>query len=95
MFNQASRTEQARSVTKPMIGVLALGTILFALSACGPRVVSGNASNVSVASGPWHPLLKADSTAESHCEDYGRSASYEGGRVVRGTMWHIHRYHCV
>ena len=95
MFDQARGMEQARSFTKSMIGMLALVTMLFALGACGPRVVSGNASSVTIKNGPGYPLITTDSTAESYCERYGKSPSYVGGHVVRGTLWHIHRFHCV
>ncbi len=95
MFDQAGSMEQPGSFTKSSIGILALVTMLFALGACGSRVVSENASSVTIKIGPGYPLITTDSTAESYCESYGKSPSYVGGHVVRGTLWHIHRFHCV
>jgi hypothetical protein len=91
MFDQAGSMEQPGSFTKSSVGILALVTILFALGACGPRVVSGNASSVTIKNGP---LIKAESSAQSYCESYSKRPSYAGGHVEPGTLWYIRRFNC-
>ena len=95
MFDQAGSMEQPGSFTKSSIGILALVTMLFALGACGSRVVSENASSVTIKNGPWSPLIKAESSAQSYCESYGKRPSYAGGHVEPGTLWYIRRFNCV
>lgn len=86
--------EQVRSFTKYVVGILPLVIILLLLGACGSRVVSGNENAVIIESGPWYPLIKAESMAESYCEHYDRRPSYQGGHVERGTLWYIYYFNC-
>ena len=80
---------------KSVIGTFVLVIVPFALGACGPRVVSGNENAVVVKNGPWYPLIKAETSAKSYCENYSKLASYEGGYVKRGTLWYIYHFDCV
>jgi hypothetical protein len=87
--------EQVGSITRFVVAMLTLVTILFALGACGPRVVSGNENTVVIKNGPWYPLIKAESSAQSYCEHYDKRPSYEGGHVELGTLWYIYYFDCV
>lgn len=87
--------EQVGWFAKFVIGTFVLVIMPFALGACGPRVVSENENAVVVKNGPWFPYIKAESSAQSYCEQYGKRPSYEGGHVERGTLWYIYRFDCV
>ena len=87
--------EQVGSFTKVTTGIFALVIMLFALGACGPRVVSGDEHAVVIKNGPWYPLIKAERSAQDYCERYDKRPSYEGGHVEGGTLWYIYRFNCI
>ena len=87
--------EQIGSLTKSIIGTLAIVIMLFALGACGPRVVSGDENAVVIENGPWYPRMTGESSAQSHCERYGKRASYAGGQNELGTLQYTYRFDCV
>ena len=84
-----------QSFTQLIAAPAALLMLLFALGACGPRIVSGNENAVVIENGPWAPLSDVGSYAQSHCEAYEKRPSYVGGKVIRGTLTSSYRYDCV
>lgn len=87
--------EQVSSFTQSVIGTLALLIVLFALGACGPRVVSGNEHSVTIEKGAWSTRSTTESYAQTHCEHYGKRPSYAGGENIRGSLHYIYWYNCV
>ena len=88
--------EQVGSFTRTIIGILALMTMLFALGACGPRVVSGNENAVFIEAGPLSTVSDVESSAQSYCERYGKRASVKGGtRSAPDSLEETYRFDCV
>ena len=87
--------DRIQSQTRCLAGIGAVAILLFALGACGPRVVSGNENAVVIENGPWAPISDIKSYAQNHCETHGKRPTYVGGKVIRGTLNSSYYYHCV
>jgi len=88
--------EQVGSFTRTIIGILALLTMLFALGACGPRVVSGDENAVFIEAGPLSTVSDVEISAQSYCERYGKRASIEGGtQSAPDSLEETYRFDCV
>ena len=81
--------------TRFTIEIPALVVMLFALSACGPRVASGDENAVLIEAGPFTTFSDAEISAQSYCESYGKRASVEGGVLDPGTLQETYRFDCV
>ena len=87
--------EEVGSFKRFTIGILAVVVMLFALSACGPRVASGDENAVFIEAGPFTTFSDAEISAQSYCESYGKRASVEGGLLDPGTLQETYRFECV
>jgi hypothetical protein len=88
--------EQVGSFARSIIGILAPMIMLFALGACGPQAVSGDENTVFIKAGPLSTIGDVESSAQSYCARYGKSASIEGGaQSAPDSLQETYRFDCV
>ena len=81
-------------VTRRLVGIPTLAAVLLALSACGPRVTSGDEDSVLIKSGPFTSLSETQSFAQEYCAQFGKSASVQGSNPDPATLQDTYRFDC-
>ena len=81
-------------VARRLVGIPAFAVVLLALSACGPRVTSGDENTVLITSGPFTSLSDTQSFAQEYCAQFGKSASVQGSSPDPATLQDTYRFNC-
>ena len=77
-----------------LVGIPAFAVVLLALSACGPRVTSGDEDSVLIKSGPFTSFSDTQSFAQEYCAQFGKSASVQGSNPDPATLQDTYRFDC-
>ncbi len=80
---------------RPHITLAAIAVMSLALSACGPRVESGNEDFVLVKAGPLTSFGESQSFAQDYCAQFGKRASVQGSDPDPATLQDTYRFDCV
>ena len=80
---------------RPLITSAAFAALLLGLSACGPRVESGDEDFVLIKAGPLTSFGDTQSFAEDYCAQYGKRASVQGSDPNPDTLQDTYRFDCV
>lgn len=81
--------------TRPLSAAAAFAVLLLGLSACGPRVESGNEDFVLVKAGPLTSFSDSQSFAQEYCAQFDKRASVQGSDPDPDTLQDTYRFDCV
>ena len=85
----------AHPSTRPLGAAAAFAALLLGLSACGPRLESGNEDFVLVKAGPLTSFSESQSFAQEYCAQFDKSASVQGSDPDPATLQDTYRFDCV